>query len=70
LLRRTALATYYLLAYKDSKGEHASTVVAALDWEIKKKAEERTRILLPNYLDGALRHVCVLEPPEALKETE
>lgn len=69
LLRRTALATYYLLAYEDSKGEHASMVVAALDSELEKKPEDRTGISLPDYLDGALRHVCVLEAPEAPEQT-
>lgn len=69
LLRRTALATYYLLAYEDRKGEHASTVVAALASELAKKPEERTKISLPDYLDGALRHVCVLEAPEAPEQT-
>ncbi len=65
LLRLTALATYYLLAYKESKGEHASTVVAALALELAKDPKERIEIPLPNYLDAALRHVCVLEAPEA-----
>ena len=69
LLRRTALATYYLLAYEKRKGEHASTVVAAVASELAKKPEERTKISLPDYLDGALRHVCVLEVPEAPEQT-
>lgn len=64
-LRATALATYYLLAYEDSKGEHASQIAAGIGSELAKNQDEHQVVCLPAYLEQALRHVCVLEPPKS-----